>query len=474
MAGKNAKKATSTSSKIPSNKLPEIKPELVTPSQLVRYNPQQASSQNNPSSSSRMVSFGKPIQSSSSFAKALVEPYDPFNKKIVPATPAAPIKQRNNKKAVSPYFLLFEEKLFPIEFEHRRIEDPLLLIKSYFPLHPTDGVQQHYCPSIPYKTIQFYQNILQQEGSVEIKSIFGKTPATKNQILFHKVDIIKFTHLREWGHRWHSKPLKNHSIEYNYYDYIDAWYQILLIQYPDMSHSWFIQFNKDFQFTKPECQPPMWFLKWWSKHGVQTEIIPDTLWNTVPPKTKKDPPLSTRTIRQALNQFVQMYRCTEYTSRLPPVLLFCFKYKVPWIVKWSYQIKNNILIRNFAIKCWDNFDRDRIINFVFDEFPEIKQVEDQPSIPKFLSGKSAEELAEICKLAAQACQAASASASGKGKSPAKSSASSEGSTTEMVHLSQFSVPMKKNWYEDTLYQDTQDPNAEVEEYEALLEEQFLE
>ena len=25
---------------------------------------------------------------------------------------------------------------------------------------------------------------------------------------------------------------------------------------------------------------------------------------------------------------------------------------------------------------------------------------------------------------------------------------------------QFSVPMKKNWYEDTLYQDAQDPNAE--------------
>ena len=209
MAGKNAKKATSTSSKIPPNKLPKIKPELVTPSQLVRYNPQQASSQNN-LSSSRMVSLGKPVQSSFSFAKALLEPYDPFNKKIGPATPAAPIKQRNNKKAVSPYFLLFEEKLFPIKFEHRRIEDPLLLIKSYFPLHPTDGVQQHYCPSIPYKTIQFYQNILQQEGSVEIKSIFGKTPATKNQILFHKVEIIKFTHLRDWGHPWHSKPLKNH------------------------------------------------------------------------------------------------------------------------------------------------------------------------------------------------------------------------------------------------------------------------
>uniref|UniRef100_A0A2N9G7Q0 Uncharacterized protein n=1 Tax=Fagus sylvatica TaxID=28930 RepID=A0A2N9G7Q0_FAGSY len=108
------------------------------------------------------------------------------------------------------------------------------------------------------------------------------------------------------------------------------------------------------------------------------------------------------------------------------------------------------------------------------QFLLLKKVEDQPSMPDFLKGKSPEELAEICKFAAQACQAASASASGKGKSPAKSSASSEGSTTEMVHLSQFSVPMKKNWYEDTLYQDAQDPNAELEEYEALLEEQLLE
>jgi hypothetical protein len=170
-----------------------------------------------------------------------------------------------------------------------------------------------------------------------------------------------------------------------------------------------------------------------------------------------------------------MYRCTEYISRFPPVLLFCFKYKVPWIVKWSYQIKNNILIRNFAVKCWDNFDRDRIIKFVFDEFPEIKQVEDQPSssIPDFLSGKSPEELAEICKLAAQACQAASASASGKGKSQQNLQHPQKDQPLKWFNLSQFSAPMKKNWYEDSLYQDAQDPNAGIEEDEALLEEQYL-
>ena len=72
-----------------------------------------------------MVPLGKPVQSSSSFAKALVESYDPYNKKIVPAAPVALNKHRNNKKAVSPHHLLYGEKLFQIEFEHRRIENPL-------------------------------------------------------------------------------------------------------------------------------------------------------------------------------------------------------------------------------------------------------------------------------------------------------------------------------------------------------------
>ena len=157
-----------------------------------------------------------------------------------------------------------------------------------------------------------------------------------------------------------------------------------------MSHSWFIQFHKEFQFIKKECQPPMWFLKWWSKHGSQAEIIPDTLWNSVPPTKRNDPPLSTHTLKQALHQFIKMYKCTEYNSRFPPILLFCVKYKVPQITKWSYQIKDNILIRNFAVIWWDNFDRDRIIKFVFNEFPETKQVEDKPSSSflDLLKGKS--------------------------------------------------------------------------------------
>ena len=142
MAGKNFKKAATSSSKVPPNKLPDIKPELVTPSQLIKYDPHQISLVNSPNkpSSSRMVSRGKPVQSTS-FAKALTSDYNPFNKKIVPATPAAPVKSRK-AKAVSPHLHLYAEKLFYIEFFHRGIVDnPLSLIGAYSPVHPTDGIQ---------------------------------------------------------------------------------------------------------------------------------------------------------------------------------------------------------------------------------------------------------------------------------------------------------------------------------------------
>ena len=112
MAGKNSKKAATSSNRVPPNKLPDIKLELVTPSQLVKYDPHQITHTNFPNkpSSSRMISLGKPAQSSS-FAKALTSDYDPFNKKIVSATPAAPIKSKS-AKTVSPYVPLYGVKLF--------------------------------------------------------------------------------------------------------------------------------------------------------------------------------------------------------------------------------------------------------------------------------------------------------------------------------------------------------------------------
>uniref|UniRef100_A0A2N9FVH9 Uncharacterized protein n=1 Tax=Fagus sylvatica TaxID=28930 RepID=A0A2N9FVH9_FAGSY len=84
------------------------------------------------------------------------------------------------------------------------------------------------------------------------------------------------------------------------------------------------------------------------------------------------------------------------------------------------KIKDNILIRNHTVKWWDNYDRDRIIKFVYDEFPEIEEVEDHPWLKRFPSAKdflkgnplrSLQKFAEVC-CPSPACQAASASASG--------------------------------------------------------------
>jgi peptide methionine sulfoxide reductase MsrA len=129
-----------------------------------------------------MVSLGKPVQSPS-FAKTLSRDYDPFNKQIVPSAPVAPIKTRKSK--LSPFISLYDEKLFHIEFIHKNITNPLLLIKYYFPAHPTDGAQQHFNPNDQYKTIQYYQNILQQEGSIIIKGIYDQFHDKK--LLYHKI-----------------------------------------------------------------------------------------------------------------------------------------------------------------------------------------------------------------------------------------------------------------------------------------------
>jgi hypothetical protein len=102
-----------------------------------------------------------------------------------------------------------------------------------------------------------------------------------------------------------------------------------------------------------------------------------------------------------------------------------------------------------AMEVWggwfDKFDRDRIIGFVYNEFPiePMKELEDKPSsstssIKDLLKGKSPEELAEIAQMAAiQCCQ----SASGK-----HSPASSEGSSNAKLSYAPVTFPPK--WYQD--------------------------
>jgi hypothetical protein len=240
---------------------PPFSPGLVTPSQLVPYDPYQITPIHSPikAFTSRMVSLGKPVQQSQSFARALTSDYDPFAKK---KALQAPTTQTQYVKS-SPYLPIYSHKLFHIEFHHRNISNPLTLIKYYYPTNPANGAQLHFTPSDLQKTLQFYQDILQQEGSINITTLYDKF--SNDRVLNHKLDIVKITALKTWGsHLFLLRPLQGHSIKYSYYDYIDAWSKILMYQDKNMSHSWFIQWNKEFNITKPECQIPIWFLKWWA------------------------------------------------------------------------------------------------------------------------------------------------------------------------------------------------------------------
>ena len=66
------------------------------------------------------------------------------------------------------------------------------------------------------------------------------------------------------------------------------------------------------------------------------------------------------------------------------------------------QIEDNVLMRSSAVKWFDKFNRNRIFNFVYNEFSikQVKKIEDKPSssnssVNDFLKGKSSEELVEI-------------------------------------------------------------------------------
>ena len=69
-------------------------------------------------------------------------------------------------------------------------------------------------------------------------------------------------------------------------------------------------------------------------------------------------------------------------------------------------------MRSSAVKWFDKFNRNRIFNFVYNEFSikQVKKIEDKPSssnssVNDFLKGKSSEELVEIAQMAAiQCCQ----------------------------------------------------------------------
>lgn len=187
------------------------------------------------------------------------------------------------------------------------------------------------------------------------------------------------------------KPLQSQlpTIQYNYYDYIDAWTNIFLYQTKDFSHSWSINFDKRFRPTIPA-----WFPKWWSTHGPTANLLPETL-------------------MQRVNHFQSRFNRDKFDVKIP-LLIFMAKYKIPWILKWGYEVKNEEVYKVKSVKWRDKFNQQRIIEPVLKEFP----IEPQPIV------------------ATQSLSEMSPSSSLKGKAKSSKSCSSEEKAARLEVLAQ--------------------------------------
>ena len=84
----------------------------------------------------------------------------------------------------------------------------------------------------------------------------------------------------------------------------------MLHQNDNMTHSWFVNFDKDFN-----SDFPLWFIRGWAQFGSTVEIFPEPLMNS-------------------LTYFKSVFKVDSYGAKFPPLLHFIKKYKVPWILKW--------------------------------------------------------------------------------------------------------------------------------------------
>ncbi|KAG6658753.1 hypothetical protein CIPAW_04G184200, partial [Carya illinoinensis] len=204
----------------------------------------------------------------------------------------------------------------------------------------------HWIPENPAKNLQFYSSILIHTDSLIIKPIYDKTDDSK--LIYHSAYILKFITEEDWGtHPSTSKKLRDSEITYNYYDYIDAWFRFILFQTPDMSHSWFFNFDKNFR-----GKIPLWFNKWWRQFGFIPDIFPEEL-------------------QRAYKSFIQAIssKLDAYESKFPYCIHFSKRFKPPWILKWSYEKNGDILHRFAFVKWWDRFPHmANMINTISKEF----------------------------------------------------------------------------------------------------------
>ena len=123
-----------------------------------------------------------------------------------------------------------------------------------------------------------------------------------------------------WGPNLAStRMLPNSPVPYSYHDYLTALFRFMLHQNENMSHSWFVNFDKNFT-----ANLPLWFSRWWTQFVSTPEIFPEPLMGS-------------------FKYFTSVLKVDSYGAKFPDLLHFIKRYKVPWILKWQYDKEGDVL-----------------------------------------------------------------------------------------------------------------------------------
>ena len=176
------------------------------------------------------------------YSSVLTSTYDPYALTNV-HQPVQTIFHRNPN--ASQYVKKrYVQNLFSVEPNRASITNPFRLATSYF--HPLF----HWILEHGQKNVQYYSKILQHENSITIKPIRDK--ANGDKIIYHSVYLNHIISEEKWGpNPTITRTLPKFPIPYSYHDYITAWFRFILHQNETMSHSWFVNFNKDFDSEFP-------------------------------------------------------------------------------------------------------------------------------------------------------------------------------------------------------------------------------
>ena len=104
----------------------------------------------------------------------------------------------------------------------------------------------------------------------------------------------------------------------------------MLHQDSNMTHSWFVSFDKNF-----DAQLPLWFSRWWIQFGSITEIFSGPL-------------------AGSFKYFTSVYKTNSHGAKFLATLHHLVKkYEVRWILKWQYVKEGDVLTRQWFVKWWD-------------------------------------------------------------------------------------------------------------------------